>query len=53
MTKQEALEEIHFRDTLKNRYCQENNFILKRIPYWVSLKQLIIEDIYSDKYNIK
>ena len=52
-TKQEALEEIHFRDALKNKYCQENNFILKRIPYWISLKQLTIEDIYSDKYNVK
>ena len=52
-TRQEALEEIHFRDALKNKYCQENNLILKRIPYWISLKQLTIEDIYSDKYNVK
>ena len=45
-----SLKEIQFHDQLKNDYCKKNNLILKRIPYTV--KNITIEDIFSDKFNI-
>ena len=46
-----SLEEIQFRDKLKNDYCKEHNIILKRIPY-TALPHLSYEEIIGTKYNI-
>lgn len=45
------LEDIQFRDNLKNNYCKNNNIILKRIPY-TDLSCLTYQNILSTKYNI-
>lgn len=45
-----SLKEIQLHDQLKNDYCKKNNLILKRIPY--TIKDITIEDIFSDKFNI-
>ena len=45
------LEDIQFRDILKNEYCKKNNIILKRIPY-TSLSHLSYEEIIGEQYNI-
>lgn len=47
----ESLEDIQFRDNLKNSYCREHNILLKRIPY-TQLSCLSYEKIVSDIYNI-
>lgn len=46
-----SLENIQFRDNLKNSYCKEHNILLKRIPY-TELSRLSYERIISDVYNI-
>lgn len=46
-----SLEDIQFRDNLKNEYCKTNNIILKRIPY-TALSHLSFEEIKSDLYNL-
>ena len=46
-----SLEDIQFRDNLKNSYCKEHNILLKRIPY-TQLSCLSYEKIVSDIYNI-
>ena len=46
-----TLEDLQYRDNLKNNYCKNNSIILKRIPY-TSLSHLSYEEIISDKYNI-
>lgn len=45
------LEDIRFRDNLKNEYCKKNNIILKRIPY-TSLSHLSYEEIIGNQYNV-
>ena len=50
-THSSSLEDIQYKDNLKNEYCKTNNIILKRIPY-TSLSHLSYEEIISDKYNI-
>ena len=47
----DTLEDIQFRDNLKNEYCKKNNIILKRIPY-TSLSHLNYDEIISSMYNI-
>ena len=47
-----SLEEIQYRDKLKNEYCAKYNIPLKRIVY-SELSNLTYEDILSEKYNIK
>ena len=46
-----SLEEIQFRDKLKNDYCKKHNIILKRIPY-TALPHLSYEEIIGTKYDI-
>lgn len=46
-----SLEDIQFRDKLKNQYCKMNAITLKRIPF-TALSHLSFDDIISDKYNI-
>lgn len=46
-----SLEDIQFRDNLKNDYCKKNNIILKRIPY-TSLSHLSYQEIIGEQYNI-
>lgn len=46
-----SLEDIQYRDKLKNDYCIRNNIVLKRIPY-TDMKSFTYEDIISDKYNL-
>lgn len=48
----DSLETIQYRDNLKNKYCINKNIILKRIPY-TDIKELTLENIESDKWNIK
>ncbi len=50
-TREEAFEDIKFRDSLKNEYCLNHQILLKRIPYWI-LNNLTYEDIISEKFNI-
>ena len=50
-TYSQSLEDIQYRDNLKNQYCKVNGIILKRIPY-TSLSHLSYEEIISDIYNI-
>lgn len=42
---------IKKRDLFKNKWCKENNIILKRIPYW-KIDSLTLEDIMGEKYII-
>lgn len=51
-TKEQILQDIIFKDTLKNAFCIKNNIILKRIPY-TALQSLKYDDIISDKFNIQ
>lgn len=46
-----SLEDIQYRDNLKNQYCKNNKIILKRIPY-TELSKLTYDKITSDIYNI-
>lgn len=46
-----SLEDIQFRDNLKNEYCKTNNIILKRIPY-TALSHLSFEEIQGNLYNL-
>ena len=39
------------RDKIKNLYCQKNNILLYRIPYWEK-NNLSLETIFNDKYLI-
>lgn len=45
---QESLEEIQYRDNIKNQWCKENNIPLIRIPY-TKLNNLSIEDLKLPK----
>lgn len=47
----DTLEDIQFRDNLKDEYCKSHNLILKRIPYF-NLPNLSYEEIISSKFNI-
>ena len=47
----QTLEEIQYKDNLKNEYCKSNGIILKRIPY-TCLSHLSYEEIISNIYNI-
>lgn len=47
----DTLEDIQFRDDLKNNYCKNNNYILKRIPS-TDLHKFTYQDIISNKYDI-
>ena len=47
----DSLEDIQFRDKLKNDYCKEHNIVLKRIPY-TALPHLSYEEIIGTKYDI-
>lgn len=47
----DTLEDIQYRDNLKNIYCKNNNIILKRIPY-TALSNLSYDQIVGTKYNI-
>jgi len=38
-------------DSIKTKYCKENNIPLKRIPYW-EIDNFTIEDILSDKFLV-
>ena len=42
--KKETLEEIHYRDEIKNKYCKKNNIHLIRIPY-TRYNQMCLEDL--------
>ncbi len=46
-----SLEDIQYRDKLKNEYCKKHNIILKRIPY-TELPYLSYEKIIGATYNI-
>lgn len=50
-THAQSLEDIQFRDKLKNDYCKDHNITLKRIPY-TALSHLSYEEIIGTKYNI-
>ena len=50
-THSQSLEEIQFRDKLKNDYCKKHNITLKRIPY-TALYHLSYEEIIGTKYDI-
>lgn len=45
----DSLEKRQAHDKFKDKWCKENNIILKRIPYY-ALQQLTIDDIIGDKY---
>ena len=47
----QSLEDIQYKDNLKNQYCKTNGIILKRIPY-TALSHLSYEEIISNIYNI-
>lgn len=47
----DSLEDIQFRDKLKDDYCKEHNIVLKRIPY-TALPHLSYEEIIGTKYDI-
>lgn len=49
--KTRSLEEIQEADRLKNEYCVQHGFILKRIPYF-NLSQITLENLLSDKWDI-
>lgn len=46
-----SLEDIQYKDGLKNDYCKSHDITLKRIPY-TCLSHLSYDEIFSDKYNI-
>lgn len=46
-----TLEEIIKVDKIKNEYCKQHNYILKRIPYF-SIQEITIDNILSNKFNI-
>ena len=50
-TNSDSLEEIQYRDNLKNEYCKKNNILLKRIPY-TEIKIMTLEKILKDDYNV-
>lgn len=50
-TQGNSLEEIQYRDNLKNNYCKEHNIILKRIPYFEG-HNVTYEKLISEEYNI-
>lgn len=50
-THSSCLEDIQYRDNLKNNYCKQNNIILKRIPY-TAINTLDLISIEGDKYKI-
>lgn len=50
-THSDSLQEIQYRDNLKNNYCKQHSIILKRIPY-TDINTFTIIDILTDKYNI-
>ena len=50
-THSSSLEDIQYRDSLKNDYCKQNNIILKRIPY-TAISQLDLTSIEGDRYKI-
>lgn len=48
----DTLETIQERDTIKNKYCKDNNIVLIRIPY-IKLTKITLEDIMGDKFQVK
>ena len=48
----DTLETIQERDSIKNKYCKDNNIILIRIPY-IKLTKITLEDIMGDKFQVK
>lgn len=46
---QYKVDEIQERDNIKNKWCYDNNILLKRIPYTI-IKTITLNDILGDKY---
>lgn len=46
-----TLEEIKQVDEAKNKYCKNNNIILKRIPYF-QISKITLKNIESDLFDI-
>lgn len=46
-----SLKEIQQADKIKNDYCKQHNYILKRIPYFC-ISEITMENILSNKFNI-
>mgnify|MGYP002621927752 CR=1 FL=1 len=46
-----SLEYVQLHDTIKNRYCEDNNIALLRIPYWETknIEQILIENLNLHK----
>ena len=46
-----TLEEIQYRDNLKNEYCKNHNIILKRIPYF-DLNKITFDTLFDDTFTV-
>lgn len=46
-----TLEEIKFKDNLKNEYCKKHNILLKRIPYF-KINKISYDTIFGNEFNI-
>lgn len=50
-THSDSLQEIQYRDNLKNNYCKQNNIKLKRIPYF-NIQNINITTLLDDTFTI-
>lgn len=48
----DTLDTIQEKDEIKNQFCLKHNYKLIRIPY-TKLGNIILEDLFSDKYLVK
>ena len=48
----DSLEDIQYRDKIKNEYCLQHNIPLVRIPYWKS-DSLTIQNLFEQKYEVE
>ena len=47
----DTLTSIQEKDSIKNQFCQNHNYILVRIPH--TKQEITLEDIFGDKYVVK
>lgn len=48
----DTLEEIKYRDNIKNQYCLANHIPLVRIPYY-KINTLTLQDLMKEKYEVE
>ena len=50
-TYSKTLEEIQKYDELKNNYCKQHNYLLKRIPFF-QMSKISLKTLYDNTFNI-